>query len=72
MLITILWMKNDIANNPLRTGNVGCIVQLIAHSTLLMLTPHDADFITTKTIRYITDAVPVKYIKNLCFIIADF
>lgn len=65
MLITILWMKNDIASIPVSAGNVGRITQLIPHSTWSMLTPHIADFITTKTIRYMTDAVPARYIKNL-------
>jgi len=57
-------MKNDIASIPVSAGNVGRITQLISQSTWFMLMPHDTDFIITKTIRYMTDTVPVRYVKK--------
>lgn len=65
-------MKNDIASIPVSAGNVGCITQLISLSTWSMLMPHDADFITTKRIKHMTDAVPVTYIKNLFLVMINF
>lgn len=58
-------MKNDIANIPVSAGNAGRITQLTVQSAWLMLMPHDVDFIRMKTIRYMIDIVPMRYIKNL-------
>lgn len=48
---------------PERAGNEDFSVQLIFHSISSMLMPHDTDFTKTKIIKYMTDAVPVRYIE---------
>jgi len=53
-------MKNDIASIPVRAGNVGFITLLIAQSVWSILMPHDADFMRTKIIKYMTDTVPIR------------
>lgn len=58
-------MKNDSDNIPVRAGNVGRIIQLVSHSVPFIFTPQDVDFIIMKAIKYITDTVPGKYIKEL-------
>ena len=60
-------MKNDMASVPERAGNEDFNFQLISHSVSSILMPHDADFTSTKTIRYMTDAVPreLNFVKKV-------
>jgi hypothetical protein len=58
IVIIMLWIKNDKESIPDKTGNVGRRIQISSQAALSMLMPHDADFISTKSTRYIIAIVP--------------